>query len=286
MMKQTTLLFKNSYRWVFENIWVWGLLVVIYGYTLVLLLEPILEHWLHLEIHLGLLTALGCASLWFPGLLNFIPLPSLPLPNRIFSSAKFPGKETGRLYFRHEMRRGVTWLVIALMVLAGMMMTVALMPLWIFVAQISTQKAFFTFKNWQLLVLNHNPQRGAGQLLFGFLFCQSVIQILAWLALGFAILISRQLGFISDLTFLNWLSMGAGGLGAVISACTLAFEGDSGRPWLVNFISMTAGVIGGILSMAYPVTLVLIIYFAWRFLASSQHRIRSVEQFYEDAIFS
>jgi hypothetical protein len=83
-----------------------------------------------------------------------------------------------------------------------------------------------------------------------------------------------------------WITLGVGSLGAVLSASCVALEGDSGRPWIVNFMSLAAGTVGGYLCAASSWFLLLAIYVFLHMEKISKNRLKSVEHLDEDTLIS
>lgn len=84
--------------------------------------------------------------------------------------------------------------------------------------------------------------------------------------------------------FARVLRFALAALGASLAAAAMVMEGDSGRPWLVNFIGLAAGFIGAVTSWATPWAIPVIVYFLWRMTDSVQRRLKSVENPDEDIV--
>jgi hypothetical protein len=184
----------------------------------------------------------------------------------------------GRLYLRHDLRRGATWLVVSLSAAAGGMFPEGRRSLWVLAAQLPVQRALYSIHRWRGLALAYHPVRGARGLLASVLVSQVLQFAIAWLSVG---ILGPLTGGMSTA---EWLKLGAGGLGGVVSAASMAFEGDSGRPWIVNFLALTAGTLGGFACLASPWYLLLVAYFASRMILLVDKRLHSVEHLDEDAV--
>lgn len=269
----------NLARWVREYLVSWGLLSVIYSITVTVVLQPLLENAFKRELPLLPLWVLTCSLLLVPGLLEALPLPPLGrlVRERGFSEGLFAplGGALGRLYLRHELRRGTTWFAVLATVLAAQLVPARLHALWVLAALLPVQRALYSIHRWRPLALASGPETGA-QSMIGALIGAQVIELgVAWLALGatgtFA---SRE----------AWLAYGAAAFSGVVAASAMAMEGDSGRPWMVNFISMAAGILCGYLALASPWFILLALYVAHVTRNSVGQRLKSVEHLDEDTL--
>jgi hypothetical protein len=267
------LLALNLLRWLREYLVVWGLLSVIYSLTVTLVLQPLLERALRRELPLGPLWAASCALLLVPGLLEALPLPGIPARR-----GPFFGRGLLLLYLRHDLRRSATWLVVVLSIVAGSLLPAGREALWVLFAQLPVQRALYSVHRWRGLSLAYHPSKGASQLLLAIGAAQLFQLAVAWGSLGAMSLLGAAMQWPA------WLALGPAALGAVLAGGSMAFEGDSGRPWLVNFLSLAAGTIGGYLCYWQPWLLLVVGYFCLRMDAAVAHRLHSVEHLDEDSV--
>ncbi|MCC7442894.1 MAG: hypothetical protein IT285_14775 [Bdellovibrionales bacterium] len=222
-----------------------------------------------------LLTVAGAAGV------ELLPLGALPLRRGLFRESfwkKLGGRITP-LYLRQEFRRGPTWAAILLTAFAAAMLPPAWAPLWIIICQWPVQRALHSGRRWQRFVRLHARDGGISAYL-GSLWTAQVIQyLLLFVALG--ILPGSPLSSTPAVA-----ALGCGGLGAVLGGVSVAVEGDSGRPGLVNLVSLTAGTICGVACFASPWFLLAVIYFCTRTADTGRYRLRSVEWFDEDTFVS
>lgn len=272
----------NLLRWLREYIVSWGLLSFIYSLTVTLILQSILEQALKKELEFKSLWFTTCATLLLPGLFEALKLPPLSfrkglltfMPPGVFGENLWQrwGGAITKLYLRHELRRGATWLVIVLVVLIASLLPDNKKALWVLIAQLPIQRALYSVHRWRGLALAFHPKQGAEQLMRAIWASQFLQIFIAWIAL----VITRS---IPD----PWM-YGCAALGAVISAGSVAMEGDSGRPWMVNFIALAAGTLGGYLCLATPWALPFVIYFGGRMAVAIENRLLSVEHLDEDTL--
>lgn len=268
----------NAWRWLREYFWIWGFLSVIYSLTVALVLQPLVEQALKRELTLAPLWISVCALLLIPGMLERLPLPPISFrffmpagtfSERIWSSL---GEGLGRLYLRHELRRGAAWFTIVVVVLGGSLLPVGYRAFWVLLAQLPLQRALFSIHHWRAIAVLHHPAHGAMRLMIAVTSAQLIQLGVGWVALG---AVTGDFGQ-------TWLKLGAGALGGLLAACATIFEGDSGRPWLVNFVAMTAAIVAGFLSFWSPWFVFLSIYGLLNMAGRVSGRLRSVEHLDED----
>lgn len=281
------LLLLNLFRWIREYIITWGVLSFIYSLTVTLILQPFLERFFGREILFAPLWGVTCALLIIPAFLEALKLPPLGLVKRGGFSERFwrrPAGSLGVLYLRHDLRRGTTWFVVFLAVLIGISLPAGLAPLLVLVALIPVQRALYSVHKWRTLALAGSPRSGAGQLIRAIEVSQLVQALVFWLALGAASALPVETG--ERLSLSHWLQLGPAVLGGVLASASTAMEGDSGRPWMVNFIALAAGILGGFLCLYSPWFLLVVIYFDGQMRKLSEQRLHSVEHIDEDIIIS
>jgi hypothetical protein len=260
-------------------------LSVIYSLIVTMLLQPILGQALKTEITIAPLWIATALILLIPGVLEYLKLPGtgfrkLFMAPGVFSESfwKARGGSFTPLYLRHELRRGPTWLVIVLTVALQGLLPPGKWALWVLIAQLPIQRALFSVHGWRGLAAAHAPREGGQKLLAAIQVSQLIQLLITWFSLGACGIIA---GF---LTTEHWLLLGPAALGAVLAASSVALEGDSGRPWMVNFFSLGAGIIGGFLCLWSPWFLLGVLYFVNSAKNLSANRILSVEHLDEDHI--
>lgn len=257
----------------------WGLLSLIYSFTVAVLLQPLLESAFKKEFPLEPLWIATCGLLLLPGAFEFLPVPSLPLIRQgRFSESLWRWKSgsMGPLYLRHEMRRGATWVMVIFVVCLLVILPERFLPFSILLFQLPIQRALYSVHRWRSLALAAHPKGGASLFLMALLKAQVLQWLVVWAS---ASLLGVFRG--PDL----W-TYGLAGLSAVIASSITAFEGDSGRPWLVNFMALAAGSLAGYLTLSYPWILALVLYFSKSMIQSVEGRLKSVEHLDEDRVIS
>lgn len=259
----------NLARWFREYLLVWTALSFVYSITLVLVLQPLLELALKMEVPFWPLWIATCATLIFPAAVEALPQPlSAELGRLSF------GHGLIRLYLRHEFRRLGTWVGILVAVALAAIIPKDRAALWILIAQFPMQRALFSFQKWRVLALVEHPKLGSKSLMLALASSQLLQFLVAWLAVG-------AIGFFDANA---WLKLGLAGVAAVFAASAVCLEGDAGRPGLVNFITLAAAALGGFSTYAWPVGLGISAYLMMAMSGSIPERIRSVEHLDEDTL--
>lgn len=261
----------NLYRWLRENLIVWGILSAIYSLIATVLLQTILEQTLKQELSLFPVWSMIIVALLVPAVFEALPLPPLPLPLAALSRplAKLP---LVRLYVLHDLRKGSTWLLLAAALAAGALLPDRSQHLWILVVQLPLQRALYSVHRWRRLALGSRAHGGASQIVQGLFVSQAVQATI--LVVGFALLRGAP--------SFGYLALWIASLSAVIGGASMAMEGDSGKPWMVNFISLSVGTLGGYICLAQPGLALVVFYFAFSMSAAVAKRLWSVENFDED----
>jgi len=234
-----------------------------------------LERTLRRELPLKPLWGALALLLLVPGVIDALPIPAVftrlgrKLPSGV--SHSFPA-----LYLRHELRRGSTWLALFLSVALAALLHRSSAALWVVLAQFPLQRSLYSIRNWRKIAVQRFPENGAEKLLVAIAASQVLQAVICWLALG----ISGIFGLSA------WLTLGPGVLGAAICGSAVALEGDSGQPWIVNFLSLATATIGGYLAMAWPWTLALSVYFFNQMRGLASNRLHSIETLDEDTLIS
>jgi len=262
----------------------WGLLSVIYSITVTLVLQPLLENALKREIAFTPLWLTTCSVLLIPGVLEYLPLPSLSFRWKFlgfvsrdsFSESMWRtlGGYLAPLYLRHDLRRGTTWLTVFFCVLLGSLLPSGKSAFWVLISQLPLQRALYSVHHWRRLALAFQPKNGAKNLMGALWTSQFIQLVVSWTALGAMQVIPQS----------EWLALGPASLGAMVAAGSMTFEGDSGRPWMVNFLALAAGTIGGFLCLISPWFLLLVIYFSYSMSNIVSGRLLSVEHLDEDTV--
>lgn len=291
----------NAWRWILHHGFEWGLLGAVYSLAAALLVEPAAQHLLE-KFQAGAPGArtVGWRELWIL-IWIFITLP--------FFLERYRGVEAGlplfrsknsrnskslsfiRVYFMHELRRWQGWASALVVVLFGSIALEIrdLTPFFfVFIAQFSVQRALYSIGSWRRLISVAPHLQSPAMLWNAFLCVQLFWFVLSWAALGAVMWIEYDwlsMDFLPRPVFPLWLTLGVSGGVAVIAGASVALEGDSGRPWLVNLLAFTAGTMGGLITLAAPIWGFLgAVYFASRLRALSRGRLLSVENFHEDFV--
>jgi hypothetical protein len=276
-MTYTRLLLLNGLRWWKENFWVWGILGSIYSLTLAIVLQTVIELSLKAEVGLPNVFVGMAVALLIPALIHALPVPSLPLP---FGKAR--GSELGsfvRIFLSHELRRTQNWIAVGLTALALLALPSSWMPLSLAFGQAPVQQTLFSVQKWRALALAHSPQHGARHLFVSF----QVLQMILGVALLVLWVSATMLKGQSLELFPRYIPAI---VGAWMGGSSVLLEGDSGRPWLVNFISLAAGLVAGFFTVLHWGFLLLIFYFCAQMVGSVKERLRSVELLDEDTLVS
>ncbi len=276
----------NLFRWIKHYFFVWTLLGVIYSITATLIFQSLLENITHENF--------SFISLWWsvlfiisiPAFLENLPLRPISfqwgklqfMPDGIFAE-KFwnhPTRVFTQLYLRHELRRGQTWFVVILVVLLDCFFVGSKHFVWVFLSLLPIQRALYSIGRLKNLALSFHPHSGAKQLLVG-LWISQVIQLsIGWIAFG----------IVSFMPLHEWGLYFLACLGGGLGSAFVAFEGDTARPWLVNFIALASGLLGGYLTLAWPWFFPILLYFFYRQLQLVEKRFYSVEYIDEDFVIS
>jgi hypothetical protein len=258
----------NFFRWFQANFAVWLILSSIYSLTVTMVLQPILERVMKQEIPLSQLWASVCLALLVPGAFEYLSLPSIGI------KLSRPIQGLSQIYLRHELRRANTWLVLILSFGLILLTPRELRPLIILAVQLSGQRALFSIYRWRGLALSFHPESGGQQLIFSLGRAQVIQFLILWTAVALTFHFEAR----------ALLAYGIGGLGAVIGSASMAMEGDSGKPWMVNFIALAAGIIAGFLCLSFPYLILLVGYFFLKMQANVAKRLKSVEHLDEDSL--
>jgi len=262
----------NLLRWFREYSISWGLLSVIYSVTATMILQPLLEQAFQREIHFAPLWFLTCATLLVPGVIESIGFPPVPWLVRRGKFKELP--VFMRTYLRHEFRRGSTWIAVLGVVIGGMMLPDGLRALWIMILLLPSQRALYSVHRWRRIAQGFLPSNGGVALVDAFTVSQLVQFLVAWGAFVLSGVLPLELA---------WKYGVAGGC-AVIAASSVALEGDSGRPWLVNFFSLAVAVLAGYLVLAFPAVALAVLYFRHAARSTLGSRLKSVEHLDEDSL--
>jgi hypothetical protein len=271
----------NVLRWFRANAFAWIALGVPYFFGIGLLLEPFLE-----EVGRGE-TKVTQNGVWAVLLGVFIGAIVIRLLAQNWNRG-FPlsaGFAPGKLYVQNRLRELWTFFTALIIVLLADLALSYSILFWIFLIQLGVQRELYSVSDWRNVFLLSYPQSGAARFLSQFRMQQLIFFFLVWGAMGVSGLLG---GFQSELgvSSSEWLQAGWVGLGAVLGASAVALEGDSGRPILVQLISLTTGTLAGLVCFASPWILPIVIYFVVQIEKMSINRLKSVENFYEDTLIS
>ncbi|MBI4925689.1 MAG: hypothetical protein HY843_07175 [Bdellovibrio sp.] len=200
------------------------------------------------------------------------------MPEGIFAEKLWNQSRTSfiQLYLRHELRRGATWFTVILVVLLNLIFEKNKPLTWIFISLLPMQRALYSLRYWRNLALSFHPVWGAKQLLSGFVISQVIQFFIAWSAFGIIYFTSFQ----------EWFFISLACLGAMVSSVFVALEGDSGRPWLVHFIALASGLLGGFVTYLWSWMFLFICYLLYKQLQNIEKRLYSIEYIDEDLVIS
>jgi len=148
---------------------------------------------------------------------------------------------------------------------------------WILCVQMPAQRSLYSVQNWRVIYWLRRPFSGAPDFVksmigFGivsYLFTFTLMAVLSLLMDG---VIYWELFFV--------------GLAAATGSTAAALEGDSGRPAIVNLVSLLTGTMAGLLTLLSPWVIFAVWYAVDKLVLASSRRLRSVENFNEDFVFS
>ncbi len=287
-MNLAALQLRNAARWFAANAITWVLLSSIYSLTVAILLQTIIERLQGAPAELAPIWLMSMLLLLIPGALEKLPLPNLPFQlssRRLFSQTwwtRLGGSSLLPLYLRHELRRPQTWLTLVITVTLGALLPDAHLKLWIFIAQLPLQRALWSIGGWRRIALRtpDGPSEGATLLLTSFLWSQLIQGAVALLAL----LCARALE--NGTPAPDLAPLAAAQLASIFGCAAVTMEGDSGRPWLVNFAGLSAGIIAASVTLWQPALLLLAVYAFSNLKLNVKNRLWSVEEFDEDSLLS
>ncbi|MBC7692238.1 MAG: hypothetical protein H7222_10755 [Methylotenera sp.] len=253
----------------------WLLLSSIYSLTAALILQGIFENLTKFEISLQLIWLGTVLTLFIPAMLERIsaPVPDNGTLNSFTAMVRDPFI---RIYLKHDLRRLATLLTWLVSLVIGFLLPEKKHALWVLAAQLPLQRALFSVHKWRTLAIAHYPRSGAEKLITSLWASQTCQLLLA------------SLGLLANphVHFHEWLMTVIGAWGGIITASSMCMEGDSGRPWLVNFITLAAGTLAGFLCFYSPWFLAVAIYFSWNIRSRVEQRLHSVEHLDEDSLLS
>lgn len=277
----------------------WGVLGAIYLLALLLLFGPFAEKALLIELgSVESFTALvGLLLLAF--LTENIPLEDVnlrfqygawgstgpeqapkPLPEVVFRWIVTPwrrvsGSFIGKIYRCHEFRRKSFWLGIVLTSVGGGILCKEHPATWVFLCQFPVMRSLFGAYRWFPLARVMGGPHGAEDFVSGFV-VHAVLQ-------GILALFGMSLLMVPVETLVRLLPCT---LGATAAGACLVLEGDSGRPFLVNLLSLTAGLLAGSFCFYSSWVLLVVGYFVLKVRELALHRFQSVELFDEDTLIA
>lgn len=274
---------RNFGRWLRAHIVSWGVLGVIYATTLAILMQPVLGAE---ATSLGEIALINALVLLVPGAIEYVGvhLQRHPLGGPGLRPL-VSGRGIIRLWQAHEWRKLSTWACVALAVVLGVGFARVGSPnqsLWIVIAQLPAQRALWSVWRWKDMVLNRDPRSGAARLVvaLGLSFVQwMLLSTLLWIEVGIAVGGAVPAGW----------SVARTGFAVVLAAfanAAVCWEGDSGRPWLVNTIALALGSVAGWLTDALPWSGVLLALLGYRYVQELGLRPLSVARMDEDTLVS
>lgn len=265
----------NLARWIKEHAISWGLLFFLYSILAVVLAAPLLELAMKLELSsfsvwLGVCALIGSALFveWIPySLFHFhwkVPFRSFLLD----------------VYLQHEFRRLATWVGLAISIGLAVAVPGKWIDFWIFICLFPVLRAMFSIQAWRGIVHPFYKTTGPYRLMATLAVSQAI-----QLGIVFcSVLILRYFLYGAEFSFKKWVLLFSGSFCGVVSACAMAYEGDSGRPWLVQFMALGAGLLVGVIGLISYWTIPFVLYFYYKMLDSIGSRWKSIEVFHEDVI--
>jgi hypothetical protein len=286
-MSPKALYIKNATRWLAANAVPWVLLSGIYSLTVAILLQTVLERLQGAQPALISIWMLSMAILLIPGALEHLPLPELPRlrpAKRLFREriwSNLGGGSLLPLYLSHEFRRPQTWLTVLITVTLGSLLTDDRIRLFVFVAQLPLQRALWSIGGWRRIALRSpdGTALGASALIASYAVSQ-------FLQLGIALVALATVRLSSGESLSLLVEIIPACLSGVLCTAAVAMEGDSGRPWIVNFAGLSTGIIGAALGLWQPALLLISMYIYFNLKGTVKNRLWSVENFDEDALLS
>lgn len=247
----------NLARWIRHHWLSWGVLAGIYSIAATVLFTAILELRFKQEPEFWAVWGLLLAVLGVPALFEKAPLPGLP------SLRMFRPRTLTTLYALHELRRPNAWIACALPLGVSIAFDLRHPIALLILTQLNPQRALYSMHRWRTFALSHSPSNGARELILGFALTQLTL-LLPW-------------GIVDP----TYLPLGVAG---VLLGASLIFEGDSGRPGLVNAVVLTGALLGALLASLHWLVILFCAYFMMRMGDSVRERLRSVEYFDEDTL--
>ncbi|MGE0614770.1 MAG: hypothetical protein AB7P04_03945 [Bacteriovoracia bacterium] len=262
------MLLTNALRWFRENLLRWLVLGSIYAVTLGVVLQPFLEKILETRVSVARLGAIVL------GLIGAATLLERVRGYFGFFSAPLRCSSLARLYLAHQFRRINPWLTVVIAGASVMLFPEGHERAWAFAVQILVQRELMSVQRWRNLVHFAGTADGPGGMLEGLWVSQGWQAAAAWMLAAIC-----GLGFGVD----SW-EIAAAALGGAMAGISVAWEGDAGRPGLVNFISLAAGCLATAVCLGSPWALLAVAYFAAKCRGLAANRFKSVDSFHEDFV--
>lgn len=282
----------NAFRWVKHHAVAWSILFASYSVAASVVVQVILQELIGTQLRFLTVWALTAGVVAIPGLLERLPVPGAVggrWSHLLGGAAHRIVGPLGVLYVSHELRRPATWLVVGMTAVAGAAVLGMSPAAWLLICQVSAQRAFFSISAWRRFAAFYRPGSGAAEVMRAFAVAQTV-QVFA-----VGVLIALLATFLSPAAIGSGVPAVAGErilrfmaamLGAAWASAAVVMEGDSGRPWLVNFVGLAAGFIGAVGGWASPFALFVIVYFMGQMSMVVAGRLKSVENPDEDIVIS
>ncbi len=267
-MKLFTLNFLRALK---ENFFSWFVLGSIYLLSASQLLQPIFEWalkrelpgtWMFVGVALLILSAGLLASLF-----ERVFGAKFALPLRI------PRRLSHYLWFTHMSRRAATWIVVAITVGLGIWLEQKnLFFFWLLAAQLMNQIHMFAADRWRAFFCFNLGRTAALNLVHEFVGSHVFFGVVVYALLYF---------FWPTHEWLKWLLPT---VSALWGASVVVLEGDSGKPLLVNSVSLVLGTLCGLIVFMEPGFIVLVAWACLRIPELSHNRFWSVENADQDAV--
>jgi hypothetical protein len=202
-----------------------------------------------------------------------------------FSTPPISFKSFPWLYTSHELRRSSTW--ITLLFSSSLLCLASTSSTWGPWAQVGTflilpLRALYSIQMWRHLAYFHCPRDEVSRKLVKSFALSQSFQVLILICFHFIFMLLSKIPVALSIQGPIWW---AGSMAAVLST-GFCLEGDSGRPWLVHLVTLSAGITLGFFIYRWPI-LSMGGWYVWdRAILYSARRSWVVENFDEDTIIS
>jgi hypothetical protein len=257
----------NGWRTFKENFFPWTLLGFVYLFAVTQLLEPILEWAIKGEISNTLVAGAILVCVFLAGCFQWL--------SRYFPAfqIKLPKKLSHYLWLSQALRTSSNVLLALIVVAFGIWVHASKMHfLWLMLVQIPAQVQLFQAEKWRTFFCLTLGKDSSARLVREF----TVFQVFT----GFATYCLLYFFWPHEI-WLQWL---VPTLATLWGASVVILEGDSGRPYLVNFVSLLLGTMAGAF---VKIEISFIVFVAWACFTIpglSRNRFWSVENADQDTL--